>query len=304
MNRKKFLFDKNPSSSILNSPLYIAAALGLCSDQMPKTNVIFDLGGVLLDLSSFSLVRHIGFIKLLFYYCRMRYAPRDLFFEVLDRVDLPKVQNNNVCDEKGKLLPRAMFHWLCGTASSGEIKSAVEMFMEDNAQVFNNAEKQFIRSVVFSLFDPELFANTIKINKKGFAFVLECIKKGHNVYLLSNWDAESFELIRLRFPEFFELFDGIVISGSVGCAKPDPTIFYHLLEKYELCPEDTVFIDDQKENLKAAEALGIHPIKCSKVGRFFQKNDFMSVRKSFEDWHIERLVNHLLEKEGRKYPVF
>lgn len=200
-------------------------------------------------------------------------------------------------------MPQVMFHWFCGTVNAKGIRCAVNELIESNKNNWNYTKKQLIRSMVFSLFDPQKFAYSMKINTEGLAFMRECIKQGHRLYILSNWDGESFDYIRLRFKEFFELFDGIIISGHVGHVKPDPTIFSYLLDKHDLDPESTVFIDDQAENLRTAEALGIYSIKCPKIGRFSFKGDFQSVRKLFERWQIGRRLAQQ-QNGSRSYPLF
>ena len=79
---------------------------------------------------------------------------------------------------------------------------------------------------------------------------------GIRLYALSNWSAETFPVARPRYP-FLETFDGIVISGEEKLAKPDPRIFRHLLDRYDLDPAATVFIDDSEANVRAAAAQGM-----------------------------------------------
>jgi len=303
MTRKNIPSELVPKS-FLYTPLYIAASLGLYPERLSSSHIIFDLGGVLLNLSSWSMARHVGLFKMLCCMLRLRHKPRDLFFKALDDVDLPAIHNNNVCDESGRAAPKAMLHWFLGAVTCEEVRHAVDRFVDNNQQQYNRAEKTFIRSVVCSIFDPVLFAQSASINKEGLRFVLDCIAQGHKVYILSNWDAESFYYLKLRFPEIFELFDGIVISGHAGAAKPDPAIFYCLLDNYDIDPDNAVFIDDQDENLKSAELLGIHPIKCPKHGRFFPRTDFSAVRTSFESWYIERMLKEHQEQRRRRYPAF
>ena len=50
----------------------------------------------------------------------------------------------------------------------------------------------------------------------------------------------------------------MVISGREKCIKPDDKIYRILLERYNLKPEESVFIDDSIPNLKGAERQGIH----------------------------------------------
>jgi 2-haloacid dehalogenase len=87
--------------------------------------------------------------------------------------------------------------------------------------------------------------------------VLEELRRtGVRLFALSNWSAETFPVARPRYP-FLETFDGIVISGEEKLAKPDPRIFRHLLDRYDLDPAATVFIDDSEANVRAAAAQGM-----------------------------------------------
>ena len=79
------------------------------------------------------------------------------------------------------------------------------------------------------------------------------------LFALSNWSAETFPSQRPRFP-FLAWFHGVVLSGAEGCIKPDERIFRILLDRYRLSAEETVFVDDNPGNARAAGALGIHGI--------------------------------------------
>lgn len=78
-------------------------------------------------------------------------------------------------------------------------------------------------------------------------------RQGVRTGLISNsWGAGRYELD--RFPE---MFDGWVISGEEGVRKPDPAIYALGAERIGLTPEDCVFVDDLKGNLKPARAMGM-----------------------------------------------
>ncbi|HEX5825727.1 MAG TPA: HAD-IA family hydrolase, partial [Candidatus Limnocylindrales bacterium] len=83
---------------------------------------------------------------------------------------------------------------------------------------------------------------------------------GVPLYALSNWSAETFPAARPRYP-FLGRFDGIVISGEVGVAKPDRRIYEALLERHGLEAHSILFVDDVAENVAAAEALGIRSLR-------------------------------------------
>ena len=75
------------------------------------------------------------------------------------------------------------------------------------------------------------------------------------LYGLTNWSKENFPIARERF-DFLDWFEGIVVSGEEGVAKPDPEIFKILLERYALDARATLFIDDDSQNVEVAEGLG------------------------------------------------
>ena len=80
---------------------------------------------------------------------------------------------------------------------------------------------------------------------------------GYPVYGLTNFSAETLPPTRERF-DFFSLFDGIVVCGEEKVIKPDPEIYRRLIERFDLTPERTAFIDDSPRNVVAAQAFGIH----------------------------------------------
>lgn len=89
--------------------------------------------------------------------------------------------------------------------------------------------------------------------------ILDLKKRGVGVYGLTNWPAETFEEARRRFKTIGNI-DNYVVSSYVKLAKPEPAIYQLLLFKYNLKPEECVFIDDRKDNVNAAIALGMSGI--------------------------------------------
>jgi 2-haloacid dehalogenase len=87
------------------------------------------------------------------------------------------------------------------------------------------------------------------------ALVRDLRDAGVRVFGLTNWSAESFHLARLASPAI-DLLEGVLVSGEVGVAKPDPAIFELMISRYGLAPERTVFTDDSPVNTDAATAAG------------------------------------------------
>ena len=81
------------------------------------------------------------------------------------------------------------------------------------------------------------------------------LKARFRLFGLSNWSAETFPIALGMYP-FFGLFEGIVISGEEGMKKPDERIYRVLLDRYGLDAAESLFIDDNEPNVRAADALG------------------------------------------------
>ena len=76
------------------------------------------------------------------------------------------------------------------------------------------------------------------------------------LYALSNWSAAKFPHAEARY-EWLDWFEGVVVSGRVKLAKPDPAIFRYLLDTYGLAARDILFVDDHEPNIVAARSLGM-----------------------------------------------
>ena len=60
-----------------------------------------------------------------------------------------------------------------------------------------------------------------------------------------------------HYPQF-SLFDHAYFSYETHAIKPDAPFFTHAIEKYNLIPEQTIYIDDLPENIAAGKAHGFH----------------------------------------------
>ncbi len=78
----------------------------------------------------------------------------------------------------------------------------------------------------------------------------------HQLALLSN-ASDALEETLIHPLNIKHLFDLVVVSASVGLAKPNPAIYRLTLARLGLAPEQTLFIDDQRRNTRAAAKLGI-----------------------------------------------
>ena len=87
----------------------------------------------------------------------------------------------------------------------------------------------------------------------------ELHEKGYKTYILSNFMQEAYEIVKNKY-DFFSLVDGKVISYEEHVIKPEKEIYQILLSRFNLVPEECVFIDDHQFVLDAAKKLGINTI--------------------------------------------
>ena len=95
---------------------------------------------------------------------------------------------------------------------------------------------------------------------------LEMVKslraKGYKTYILSNINDLHWEYIKQKYFErqgymVGDLFDAAFCSHEVHMAKPDPLIFRHVLKEIGSNGEDCLFIDDSSINVEIAKTEGI-----------------------------------------------
>ena len=95
-------------------------------------------------------------------------------------------------------------------------------------------------------------------------------------YVLSNWSAETFIGMKDEYP-FLKKFDGILISGENKLVKPNKDIFDLAISRFRLNPKETIFIDDNLENIKSAKELNfktIHLVDPYKIKEEIKKKLF------------------------------
>lgn len=111
----------------------------------------------------------------------------------------------------------------------------------------------------------------LKLDDKLADLISQLKNRGFKTVLLSNGNASFFERkIYQDYPKFKNLFEEIVISSLVKMVKPDPEIYLYTLQKINLSPEETMFIDDNKVNVDAAINLGIHGFVYTEVKTFIE----------------------------------
>lgn len=106
----------------------------------------------------------------------------------------------------------------------------------------------------------DLWLKNFKVNQDVVDFALSLKKSGKKLGILSDNIFERTEYIRKSF-SWIKKFDYVLFSSDVSLTKSDTKFFEILVEKFDLKPEEMIFIDDDEENIKIAKKVGLNGIK-------------------------------------------
>lgn len=140
-----------------------------------------------------------------------------------------------------------------------EYSDAVKIFSEKIPECSSEIKKLF-DNYILDVLEP--IEKNIEIMKS--------LKGKYKLFVLSNFHYPAFDYIFKNW-EFFKYFDGKVVSGHCKLLKPEKKIYELLCLTYSLKPNECVFIDDTKVNIKAAEEFGINGIHLTDINILEEK---------------------------------
>lgn len=133
-------------------------------------------------------------------------------------------------------------------------KEALEIFIN------RNPEKE---SILREMMDD--FYNVFTPIKTSVAVLYSLKEQGYRLLYLSNIHIGIYEHVMGKY-DFFGEFEGGIISADVKTLKPGKEIFHRLIDKFNLKPEESLFIDDTEPNTETAEELGFAVIHLQDPG--------------------------------------
>ena len=134
----------------------------------------------------------------------------------------------------------------------------------------NNIHKDLVEDFINN------YINHVYIDDKIIELIKDLKKQGYKIYLLSNTQKYSYE----KFIKDIEyLFDGITLSFKEHLLKPYNAIYERLIDKYNLVPEESLFIDDREDNISTANKYGIK-------GRKVERNSIEDIKKVLQEYNI------------------
>jgi 2-haloacid dehalogenase len=196
-------------------------------------NIIFDLGGVLVDWSPDYMYKKLITDE----------NQRKIFLETICTLDWNEQQDG-------------------GRAIEEANRELISMFPEHKDLI----EAYYARW-------EEMLGGPIQPTVEIFRQLKQAKKCG--IYALTNWSAETFPRA-LELFDFLHWFDGRIVSGEEKTRKPFKEIYDLTLSRFNLVASETLFIDDNLRNIKAANELGIithHFISPEQLNDYLKSND-------------------------------
>lgn len=124
-------------------------------------------------------------------------------------------------------------------------ENAIEIVKDRTNHVYDNLITDFWYN----------YNNFAKVDENVLNLIKKLKNNNYKIYLLSNINPYTYEFVEKS--GLFELVDGYVLSYQEHKVKPFVSIYTTLLERYNLIPSESVFIDDNQNNITTGNSLGI-----------------------------------------------
>ena len=230
--------------------------------------IVCDLHGVLFinNQPKFFIAKQIGLFSLLAYglqFGKKMFYLKQMAFTILNKMKPSLDNESSALDPEAERLPLLMQEWLAGKRNGKDTIKLVHFLSDQHPEFFKSTiEKKLFLKIITIMFNPSIFVRMQTLHPDAPVFIKKLKKSGFKLYILSNWDEQSFNILKKKYKDFFELFDGITISGDIGYNKPHSDAYYAFFEQHQLNPLRCFFIDDQAINVKAAAYCGMDGIVC------------------------------------------
>lgn len=107
------------------------------------------------------------------------------------------------------------------------------------------------------------------------------IKKTYKTALITDNYKDRMDILIIKH-KLNKIFNSIVISAEIGSSKRENSIFKRTLDELQVLPEECIFIDNHKENIKIPGEMGMNTIYYH-----HETDNAESLKKKLEDFNLE-----------------
>ena len=183
-------------------------------------NIVFDLGGVLVDLDFKAAING------------------------LQEAGFANVKEQLIAFDRGGIFQK----FELGEMTADEFRTAIR---ENSTVTLTDEEVDNLWNLMLLEIPREKLELILELRSKYMVYLLSNTNAIHWDYVCKN----AFNYRGFRMEDYFE---ETFLSFEMHLAKPNKAIFEKVLSEANLLPEETLFIDDSEANCKAAEEVGIH----------------------------------------------
>ena len=183
-------------------------------------NIVFDLGGVLVDLDFKAAING------------------------LQEAGFANVKEQLMAFDRGGIFQK----FEVGEITADEFRTAIR---ENSTVTLTDEEVDALWNLMLLEIPREKLELILELRGKYMVYLLSNTNSIHWDYVCKN----AFNYRGFRVEDYFE---ETFLSYEMHLAKPDKAIFEKMLHDANLLAEETLFIDDSEANCKAAEEVDIH----------------------------------------------
>ena len=131
------------------------------------------------------------------------------------------------------------------------------MTTEEVLERFSESAPEY-KNEIAEIFDH--LDEIVSLYDYAIPWIRELKQKGYRIYVLSNWSRPAYEANLETHLRFLKEVDGAVMSFREGIIKPDQKIYELICSRFDIKPQEAVFLDDNAANITAARAFGLNAI--------------------------------------------
>lgn len=88
-------------------------------------------------------------------------------------------------------------------------------------------------------------------------------KAGLKVYILSNINEAHVEWVKRYYPELHDICEHVFYSNEIQIAKPDEAAYEYVKSHAAIVPEETLYIDDLEQNILVGKRAGFVSLQAA-----------------------------------------